>query len=295
MGNVMTKMKWFIIFALIVLVAGMTMLGLYGFNNTVDYSKSYEVRVRLEQNIDNHKQTLQNTADDYFASKGISIVSCQKEDDGVGIIYKLTDKVSNDKIAELQQKINEKLDGLETGNNVTVTINQVYENSFLQPLNILIAYGIALVVIFLYMLIMNKLASAVAVVLSSIFSVLMFVAVVALTRIPAAPYFELMAMMSGVLGAVLSVITVGGYREKLKGAEKVSAKDIAIKVGKIDSKKYLFAFIVSMVGAVAVAAFLLPYMMVLGGQIAIAGAVAVPVAYFVTPLIWMGIKGKKLK
>ena len=43
----MTKMKWFITVTLIVLVAGMAVFGFLGFNNSVDYSESYEINVIL--------------------------------------------------------------------------------------------------------------------------------------------------------------------------------------------------------------------------------------------------------
>ena len=283
----MTKIKWFIAVTLIVLVAGMAVFGFLGFNNSVDYSESYEINVRLEQNIDADKETMKTTADDFFANKGIKIVSSQMQDDGM--IYKLASEQPAEKIAELQDLINGKLDG----NKASASINVVYANYNLQPLSIIIAYAVALVAIFVYMLIMNKLASAVAVVCSSILSVLMAIALVALTRIPAAPYVQFMPILAGILSAVLSVITVGGYKEQLKGAEKYSVKDIAEKVAVADKKKYVFALIITLVSAVAVAAFMTPYMLILGGQIAIVGLVAVAVAYYFTPLLWTAIKKSK--
>ena len=88
-------------------------------------------------------------------------------------------------------------------------------------------------------------------------------------------------------------ITTNGNNWQLKGAEKYSVKDIAEKVAVADKKKYVFALIITLVSAVAVAAFMTPYMLILGGQIAIVGLVAVAVAYYFTPLLWTAIKKSK--
>ncbi|MBE5737984.1 MAG: hypothetical protein E7348_06255 [Clostridiales bacterium] len=283
----MAKTKLFIVLTLIVLVAGMAVFGFLGFNNSVDYSKSYEIHVKLEQNIDADKETMKTTADKFFADKDIKIVASQSEE--TGIIYKIANEQPAEKVAELQDLINNELNG----NKASASINVVDANYNIQPLNVIIAYAVSVLVMFIYMLIMNKLASAIAVACSSILSVLLTVALVALTRIPAAPYVQFMPILAGVLSAVLSVVTVGGYREQLKSVEKYSVSEIASKVAVADKKKYVFALIVTLVAAIAVAAFMTPYMLVLGGQIAIVGIVAITVAYYLTPLLWTAIKKNK--
>lgn len=284
----MAKTKLFIVVTLILLVAGMAVFGFLRFNNTVDYAKSYEVHIKLEQNIDTDKETMIDSAEKFFADKDIKVVSSQKET--AGIIYKLASEQPNEKITELQEEIN---NALNSTNKVTASINVVDANYNIQPLSIIIAYAVAVVALFIYMLIMNKLASAIAVAGSSILSVLLAIAIIALTRIPAAPYVQFMLLLAGVLSAVLSVITVGSYREQLKGAEKYSVKQIAEKVAMADKKKYVFALVITLVSAIAVAAFMTPYMLVLGGQLAIVGLVSVAVAYFFTPLLWTAIKKDK--
>jgi len=147
------------------------------------------------------------------------------------------------------------------------------------------------------MLIMNKLASAVAVICSSIASVVMFIAMIALTRIPALPYFEISAMFAGILGLLLAVSTVGRYREELKNttSNKFSVNEIAEKVAKTESKKYLYILVAIVIASVAVSAFFMRYMLIIGGQLLIAGIAAVACAYFISPLIWTAIKGKDKK
>ena len=143
---------------------------------------------------------------------------------------------------------------------------------------------------------MNKLASAVAVIVSSVVSVIAFIALIALTRLPAFPFIEIMAVVSGVLSAMLSVSTVSKYKEEIKNAtEKVDVRNISDKVAKSELKKYLIALIVLAIAGVALIAFFLPYLMIMGGQIILAGVVSSTTAYFITPLIWSSIKGAKGK
>jgi hypothetical protein len=143
---------------------------------------------------------------------------------------------------------------------------------------------------------MEKLASAVAVICSAILSFLVFVALTSITRIPAIPYVEVLTAFSAVLGAVLSVTTVGRYKEELKNATgKVNTGELAVKVANAECKKYSFTLISVFIAAVAVSAFFMPYMMFAGGQILIAGVSAVAVSYTITPVIWTAVKGSIVK
>lgn len=291
MNNIMSKIKWFIAAALVIIVAGLTVFAFAGFNNTADYGAGFEVRVRLEQEVDSAVEILKDTSDNYFESKKINVVDFQVEDDGAGIIYKLAEEVSEADVTALETAINEKL--LASKNSATVTANFVYENPFMQTGKVLLALGISLVAIFLYMLIMNKLASAVAVICSSVLSILIYFSMIALVRLPAAPFVEITALIAGVIGAIMSVITVGNYREELNKANKQQTLEIANSIAQASFKKYVLALGVILVSAVALIAFFNQYMVIMGAQIAIAGLVAVTTAYFTTPLIWTAIKGQK--
>lgn len=296
-SGVMNKIKWFIVALLVILVAGMTMLGIFGFNNTVDYSQSYEIKVSIDIDIDEAKDILKTTTEDYFEEKGIKYVSYQFESDGMGIIYKLNTDYSA-KLVTLEDDINTALNANANTNGVIakMTSKILYEGKHLQVTKVLLAFGIGLVAIFVYLLFMNKLASAVAVIVSSVVSVIAFIALIALTRLPAFPFIEIMAVVSGVLGAILSVSTVSKYKEEIKNAtEKVDVRNISDKVAKSELKKYLIALIVLAIAGVALIAFFLPYLMIMGGQIILAGVVSSTTAYFITPLIWSSIKGAKGK
>lgn len=299
MNIIVSKMKWLIIAILVVLVAGMTMFGIMGFNNTVDYSDSYEVQVSVDQTISSAKETLKNTTEKYFSEKGISAVSyaTQTGDEGATLIYKFNQDISA-KVVDLESALNTALEANDATKGVTakVAVAVLDGDNSMQVGWLLLALGIAVVVIFLYTLIMEKLASAVAVICSAILSFLVFVALTSITRIPAIPYVEVLTAFSAVLGAVLSVTTVGRYKEELKNATgKVNTGELAVKVANAECKKYLFTLISVFIAAVAVSAFFMPYMMFAGGQILIAGVSAVAVSYTITPVIWTAVKGSIVK
>lgn len=297
-NGVMNKIKWFIISALIVVVVGLSIAGIFGLNNPIDYKDGYEVSVSIEFNEENSKTILKSQTEKYFEDNDLSVVSYQTLNDGLTIIYKFNADPTA-KVAGLKTVLETKMDENQysQGNGVTVNVNAVYKGSYLQPLEMLLSYGIGIVAIFLFMLIMNKLASAVAVVASSFASMVLFLSVMSITRIPAIPFVEISIMVAGALGAMLSVATVSKYKEEIKNnlSDKFSAKTVADDVAKTEFNKYSFVFVGVLVASFAMFAFFTPYLMILGGQIGLAGISACLSAYFITPMVWSAIKSKDKK
>jgi len=298
MKNVMKKMKWVIILTLVVLVAGMTLFGVFGFNDTVDYNESYEMQVSVDQSIDQAKSILKTSADKFLEEKGIcnAEYAYQEMDDGKILIYKFSSDVTAS-VAGLKEYIDKALQENDAakGAVATVEVNKVDGDSFNQIGWVLLGIGITLVVAFLYTVIMEKLASAVAVVCSSVLAFLVYFALMAITRLPATTFIGVFSVVAVALSSALSVSTVNKYKEAIKdaGNGKVSYSSIADKIAVSEGKKYLFTVIAVLVAAVAIAAFFVPYLMILGGQIALAGVSAVFAAYFCTPFIWTAIKKDK--
>ncbi len=294
-SGVMNKMKYFVISCLVILVVGMTLLGIFGLNKPIDYSDRYEVVVSIAIDDEDLKLTMKDTADKFFEENEIAVAGFQSQEEGMSLIYKFNDDQTLivDGLKEAMKNAFVGVDEM-TNNEVAVVCNFVGQGSIVQPLKIVLAYGIAIVAIFIYMLIMNKLASAVAVICSSVASVIAFLAMLAITRIPAVPFVELSAMLAGAIGALLSVSTVGKYREELKNtvSNKFSVKEIADKVCKTEFKKYLYILAAIVIASVAVSAFFTRYMLIIGGQLLVAGLVSTACAYFMTPLMWTAIKGK---
>ena len=293
-NGVMNKIKWFVVSLLVLLVAGMAVLGFAGFNNTLDYADSYEINISLEIVNNDAKDILKNTADAFLETKDVDVESYQITKNG--IVYKMTTDPTA-KVVDLKTAITNALDANEAtaDNEVTVNVNKVYAlGNYMQAGKVLLAFGISIVAIFLYMLIMNKLASAVSVICSSLVSVLAFTALMAITRINALPFFEISAAFAGILGAILSVSTVGNYKQAIKNSlDKKTSKEIADEVATKEYKKYFIALIGVLVAGFAMFAFFTPYLMIIGGQVMVAGVAGVACAFFTTPMLWTAIKKDK--
>lgn len=300
MNKLANKYKLFIIITLIVVVIGMTLFGIFGFNKTVDYDNSYEVKVSIEQSVEDAKSTLKTSAEEYLASKDIKSVdyATQQLSDGKILVYKFDKDVEIDAL-DMKNYIQTKFDN---SNLVGITVKAEYSsvrgiNSF-DALTVILAVGIALVVTFLFMLIMQKLSGAVAMISVSVVSALAFISLLAIVRIPAEPVVAISIGLTIILSAVLSSSTVAKCSEQFKAItqSKPNAMEVAEQVIVNEKNKYLYTAIAVLVASVTIMAFITPYLLFAGLHILFAGVVALAVSYFGTPLMWALIKGsKKLK
>lgn len=295
MNGLMKKTKWFIIATLVILVAGMTLFGIFGYNNTVDYAESsYELKVVLDQPLEDAETQLKKSANDYFEQKGIVVDSTQEVDEGMGIIFKFTNDVEK-KLSEMQAEIENDLTS--TGVKVDVfEFSIVHGSSNIKITNALIALAVGLVAIFIYTVFMEKIASALAVCASFILSALVFTALVGLIRVPAAPLVEVSTVFAATLSAILSITMVGRFKEQVKNSEgKIDYARLSLGVMAIEKKKYVLSLVVILIASVALMALFISYTLYAGAQLLIAGVSAIGVSYFLTPLVWTAIKAKKNK
>lgn len=305
MNRLLKKYKLFIVISLIILVAGMALLGFVGLNQTVDNKFSYEVEINIDQNVGNAKEVLKSSAESYFDQKDIDTVgyAYQEFDDGKIIVYKFKENVKLN-VSELEVYIQDKLDTkvVDADKNAipagTVEVSAEYAsvigNDNLQFGWLLLSLGIAIVASFIYALIMEKLSGALATIGSSVLSAVLFVALISIVRVPAYPNFGVAIAISAVVCAVLSIATVGRLKEEFKNSNaKYATSELVEKVMKKESKKYLFTAIAVAVSAVALSAFIVPNMMFVGAQLLLSGLCGLSVAYFTAPLIWLAIKGNK--
>ena len=298
MNRLAKKYKLFIVITLAVLVVGMAIFGFFGFNQAIDYSKGYEVRVSIDQNTTNARQILQSSTEQYFDLKGVNPVdyATQQLNDGKIIVYKFDKDIKLDKQA-LKSHIQSNLDQ-NSLNNITANVEYdlVLGNGEIEIGWLLLGIGIGLVATFIYALIMEKLSGAVAMLCSSVVSALAFTSILSLVRLPSAPAFSASLVLAMALSAVLSLTTVAKLKESYKNSvNKPDVIELTEKVMKYEGKKYLFVAIAVGVCAVAISAFFMPYIMFAGGQILLAGLSATVVSYFVTPLLWSAIKSYKKK
>ena len=292
--------KIFFIVALVLIVAGMTMLGIFNFNQSVDYKNSYEMQISVDQNVGTSVQTMKNSAEKFFSDNGIAPVSyaTQTMNDGATVVYKFNWDVSA-KVGELKTAVKAALDADTsfTGVGVDVEFYVLGGDNASQVGKVVLALGVFAVIIFLYALIVEKLAGATATIFSSLLASVLFVSMINLVRIPALPFVSVTTALSALLAATLSVATVNKYRELVKLSDgKANLTQIVDKASKSALLIYVFVCAALIVAAALFVGILgwVSYLF-LALQIVVAALCGTASAYFATPFMWVVIKQSKKK
>ncbi len=289
------KIKLFIVITLSVLLVGMVLVGVLGFNGSVDNPNKnvngYEVQVSVDQNAGDSYDILKTATEEFFANNSLKPVSAntQSINKGRALIYKFDSDVT-EKVAGLADYVTGKLVAAElTTVTVDAEVYQVYAKGFSGVWWFVLAAGVAVVVICLYQLVMEKVAGALATVFSSVLAAVLFVALMGITRLPAAPFIAIGITASAVIGAALSASTVNRYKEE-SSIYNVSAKELTEKIAVTERKKYVLLMIAVALLGIALIAFGLPYLMTAGAQLIVAGLAGTYSAYFGSAVIWSAIK-----
>lgn len=297
----MNKIKYFIIVTLSLLVVGITLFSVFGFNQTVDYKESYELQISIDQRATGATDVLSTSVDEYFATKGIAPVCGGKQviDNGMGLLFKFDKDVSSN-VTEIKEYVEGKL--LSSGiNTAEITAVEVVANAYVvkdakgfDDWMLLVGAAVAVVCIFVYALIMVKLTGALATLFSAILSSVAFIALMAITRLPAEPFVAIGCIFAGILGGVLALSSIARYREEEKNSanEKLSAKELIEKMFKLEKKKYLLVLIAVALVGIALIATMASYFMIAGAQLIVLSVVATASGYFGVSLLWNAIKSK---
>ena len=214
--SINSKYKIWITIMLAIVVLGFTVFGIFGFNQTIDYKTSHEAVVSMDTQLEITPEKLGETAQAYFDAKGITPVSYATQDiDGpigkYSIIYKF-DKDVNLNTTEMEQYVTAKVGS----QSIVITVDyndnvSAFSNS--QVGWIVLALGLTALAMFIYLFFMEKLASAVSVLCSSIFASIMFIALLAGCRVPAYPFAGLACATAFVLATILGSGMVNRFKE----------------------------------------------------------------------------------
>ena len=295
--NFFKKVKYFFVFALVVLVVGMTLLGVLGFNQPVDYANNYELHVSVDQNTKNEKEVILEYADKAFNELGISPLSyaTQIQDDGSVVIYKFSSDVS----AYVDAVLTTVQDGLNEKGEVSGVIAEVKAYDTIGTSTgsfgwIVLALGITFAVAFIVTLIINKLAQALALAFSAVFAAVLFVAFTALVRIPAGPFIGFSIAIASIFATIISTFILGRYKELRKDPEfeRVDASVIATNIFNKDMKKITIALFFVIIAVVSMIAVIVPYMMFVAAQLGFAIFIGTICAAIGTPFVY-SLLGKK--
>lgn len=287
------KNKLFIIITVALLVIGLALFGVFGMNNTVDYSKSYEINVSVDGNVGETSATMKSVSDSYLASKGFNDVdyAFQQTEDGT-LIYKFVNDVSSVNVAELEAEITKAL------NNTLVVTVKAYETVNFNDNQIgwiILACGLAIIASFIYTLFMEKLAGALTVIATSIISAVLFVAMMGITRIPAQPVLPAVILLSALLASVLSMGIVNRCREALKnvGNDKLSYAQVADKCSAQSRLRVIIVTCALALAGIALVALAPVYLKLAGIQLILSAIVSSFTAYAWSGIIWSALKAVK--
>lgn len=300
-NNMAVKFKIAVAVMLVLIVAGMAIMGFLGLNNTADFTDAYEVQVGIDQNLNGSSQVVDAAARDYFNSIGakVSHFATQTLDDGATYVYKLNTLGEVNK-ADLKAAVDSAISASEFS--TLVGSVEVYKTAFgdntTSYLYVLLALGVAVAVYFIYSLISEKVAGGVAVLCSTLASALIYLSIVAVSRIPEGSMLGGFCAAAIAFGGLLSATMCNKFKEikKLAQDEKISSFEIATRGTKSSVKLFNFVLIIALVAAIAliVGGFVSSlYLAVFGAHIIAAVVSAYFAAIIITPAIWAAIKANK--
>ena len=119
MKNLSLKSKLWIVLTVAILCLGVIFLSVFGYNNSVDYSKGYELTVGLDQQ-DESLDDVFTTTENYFEEIDVSPVKYSNTslNDGSYRIYRF------DKVVEIDEaKLFEKLESVVDNQYVSITVS----------------------------------------------------------------------------------------------------------------------------------------------------------------------------
>ena len=275
------------------IVVGIALASIFGFNNVVDYKDSYEVVVGINQKIDDKAETAKITAEKYFEAKGVTPVEyfTQKVNEGSKHVYKFESKTNidvNDLKATIEKAVNDESIA------IICEVNEVKDVSQKAPINVVWVLAIAIVFGLVYLAFTEKFASALSVALTSITSSVLFVALLGLTRIPVYPYLSMNLLVTFALTLVLSTVLARRYKEiiNLGGEESFDKSDVVKKAAAISLKRFVLFGIVGLIFSVAIT-ICGSYLSILGIQFVVSIICSLVVSYGFMPIFWLSFKKVK--
>ncbi len=278
--NLLTKI-WLVATVLIVL-AGIVMLSLFGFNNTVDYSKGYELTVGVDQKIEGQDLVFQ-TAEEYFAEKGIAPKNYTKVylNDGASVVYKFDSAIEIDKDAIDKDALVLKIENAIDNEFALVSVDFNEFSSYKQDnvLNFSLALLITAVVIFVLALILGKIKVSLGILLASIVSLIFYLGMVALFRIPVCDFLSVFTALSFIFGAILSAILLFKFKAIAKLSDgKNTACEIAKQGAKSSSLKLVVLCGVVVLSAVSLLIFGTTYLKFLALHLLVSSVASISTA-----------------
>ncbi len=293
------NIKLWIIIALVVVVAGSVMISVFGLNQTPDYKTAYEVTVGIDENVQGSGELVKNTAENYFKDKGykFSAYATQKSENGTEYIYKFN-KAGDVAEADLLKAINDALaanaDLSGLGLVAKAEYKQIAVTSDFNAWMIVLACALGVLAAFIISLFIVKFASALTVALNAVITAVIYIMLLAVTRIPALPDFIISGAFGVILSCVMTFVITCRYKEILKAGDKDAAA-VAAQGVKTGFARLCFIACAGVLTAAAFAATGTMYPLFSGLKILVAVVSAFTVSCVATPALWTVFKSAKIK
>lgn len=284
--NYVKSFKYFVIIALVIVVAGLAMLGFLNLNKSTDYAGATEIQISASEVFDNDSSVISKTAKDVFSKNGLNYNSVKSMDENRIVIYEFTSAVSDAVVTELENALN----SAELSASIDVEVEKfstVSYKTFEDSWWLILAAGILLVAAFIYLAFRYKWASAFATLVSSLAYVLVAIALTAITRIPVTTAYTSALVFGFVLNLATAVYNLSAMKEYGKNVATANddASEFANYAFKSNFMKNIFTLCAIIIAAVA--------LLILGGSFVKYAALAIIVcsvaAVYVSVALFGGI------
>lgn len=296
MKNMTNRNKFFIVVTLALIVVGMAILGIFGLNGSVDYpsanNKGYEVQVSVNMNAGDSINVLKSSTEEYFKNKGLTPVNgaTQTLAEGKQIIYKFNTDVTAT-VADLKTFIEGKLAAAGVSAvEVETEVYEVYAKSFNKVLGFAGVLLAVIAVVFVYSLIMEKLAGSLATAFAMALSAILALSMIALCRVPVGGIAGIGMVAATAIGGALAIATVSRYNEEKKANSTLTNAQVIEKVAKSEKGKYIALVVACALVAIALAIVGIPNGAFVGLQLLIGAVCGTFSAYLGSAFIWGAVK-----
>ena len=298
--KILKNTKLWVILALIVVLAGTVLLSVYGLNETPDYKTAYEVSVSVDQNVKGAGELVKTTAENYFSEKGykFSAYATQPSEDGTTYIYKFN-QAGDVSESELKGKLEGALSANADLKDLGLAVNALYKKtattSGVNVGMVVLACALTLLAAFIIALFMVKLANATTIIINAVLSAIIYISLIAITRIPAMPDFAIGGAIAVILSTMMTFVIACRYQEMLKLNDKADVKAVAESGVKAGMLRLCFIAVAGVLVGVALSATGSTYLLFTGLKVLVATVSAFMVSVVFTPVLFSALKNVKAK
>ena len=299
MNSLSKRFKIFTVVALALVLVGMIVLGIFGFNNTVDFKGGYEVKVHVNQYTatDNTIDVAKSATEKYFSDNGLKATAYSQQADGTGLdlIYKFTSDVT-EKCGGLEEAVQTALTEKAEVTGLTATASVLRFDAVSGGKSLIIlAICLSAVALFVYALFAVRLSGAVTVICTSVIGILLYTALISIFRVPVDPTGDVGAALVFALSEILSIVLAHRFKETSIVRDDLTVEEVADLGVKQGLLRLIFIACAVAAASVILIAVGPAYIRLLGVQLLIASASSFFAAFAFTSTLYVATNKNRNK